>query len=63
MKGDGITAVVVSHFSEETIGACLSRLLASEGVSQVRVIDNASTDGTMEITGVDGQTAMLKRAL
>lgn len=49
MKGDGITAVVVSHFSEETIGACLSRLLASEGVSQVRIIDNASTDGTMEV--------------
>ncbi len=49
MKGDGIAAIVVSHFSEETISACLSRLLESEGVTQVRVIDNASTDGTMEI--------------
>lgn len=49
MKRDGIAAVVVSHFSEETIGACLSRLLASAGVTQVRVIDNASTDGTMDI--------------
>lgn len=49
MKGDGIAAIVVSHFSEETIGACLSRLLESEGVAQIRVIDNASTDGTMEI--------------
>ena len=49
MKGEGIAAIVVSHFSQETIGACLSRLLASEGVTQLRVIDNASTDGTMEI--------------
>ena len=49
MKGEGITAIVVSHFSEETIGACLARLLESDGVTQVRVIDNASTDGTMGI--------------
>lgn len=49
MSSDGIVAIVVSHFSEETIGACLTRLLAGEGVTQVRVIDNASTDGTMEI--------------
>ena len=49
MKGEGIAAIVVSHFSQETIGACLSRLLASDGVTQLRVIDNASTDGTMEI--------------
>lgn len=49
MKADGIAAIVVSHFSEETIGACLARLLEGEGVTQVRVIDNASTDGTMEI--------------
>lgn len=49
MKGEGIAAIVVSHCSEETIGACLARLLASEGVTQVRVIDNASSDGTMDI--------------
>lgn len=49
MKGEGIVAIVVSHFSEETIGACLARLLSSEGVTQIRVIDNASSDGTMDI--------------
>ena len=49
MKTDGIVAIVVSHLSEETIGACLARLLEGEGVTQIRVIDNASTDGTMEI--------------
>jgi len=49
MKVDGIAAIIVTHASEETIGACLARVLASEGVTQVRVIDNASGDGTMEI--------------
>ena len=46
---EGIAAIVVTHGSEETIADCLTRLLACEGVSQVRVIDNASTDGTMEV--------------
>ena len=41
MKTDGIVAIVVSHLSEETIGACLARLLGGEGVTQIRVIDNA----------------------
>ena len=45
----GIAAIVVTHGSEETIADCLTRLLACESVAQVRVIDNASTDGTMEI--------------
>ncbi len=49
MKAEGIAAIIVTHASEETIGACLARVLASEGVTQVRVIDNASGDGTMEI--------------
>ena len=49
MKTEGIAAIVVTHASEETIGACLARVLASEGVTQVRVIDNDSRDATMEI--------------
>lgn len=46
---DGIAAVVVTHRSAETIDACLSRLRAAEGVTCVRVIDNDSDDGTLEI--------------
>ena len=46
---DGIAAVVVTHRSAETIDACLSRLRAADGVACVRVIDNASDDGTLDI--------------
>lgn len=49
MTAAGIAAIVVSYQSAETIGACLERLRAAEGVAQIRVIDNASSDGTLEI--------------
>jgi hypothetical protein len=45
----GIAAVVVSHGSEETIDECLSRLRAADGVAEIRVVDNDSRDGTMDI--------------
>lgn len=45
----GIAAVVVTHRSAETIGECLSRLRAADGVAEIRVVDNASDDGTLEI--------------
>ena len=45
----GIAAIVVTHRSAETIDACLSRLRAAEGVACVRVVDNASDDGTLDI--------------
>lgn len=45
----GISAVVVTHRSAATIGECLERLRAAEGVSQIRVIDNASDDDTLAI--------------
>ena len=45
----GIGVVVVSHRSIETIEACLSRLLAADGVEAVSVVDNASGDGTMAV--------------
>ena len=44
-----IAAIVVTYQSAETIADCLTRLRAAEGVAQIRVVDNASTDGTLEI--------------
>lgn len=44
-----IAVVVVSHQSASTIGDCVCRLLVCEGVGAVVVVDNASTDGTVEI--------------
>ena len=45
----GIAAIVVTHQSAETIGECLQRLRAAEGVAEIRVVDNDSRDGTLEI--------------
>lgn len=44
-----IAAVVVAYQSAATIDECLSRLRAAQGVAQVRVVDNGSQDGTLEI--------------
>lgn len=44
-----IAVVVVTYQSAETIGECLDRLRAADGVAQIRVVDNASTDGTLAI--------------
>lgn len=49
MNGDGIAAIVVSHDSEETLDACLSRLRVAEGVVEIRVVDNNSGDASMEV--------------
>jgi GT2 family glycosyltransferase len=46
---DGIAAVVVTHRSAETVDACLQRLRAAADVVAIRVVDNASDDGTLEI--------------
>jgi GT2 family glycosyltransferase len=45
----GIAAVVVTYQSAETIGECLSRLRTADDVVEIRVVDNASGDGTLEI--------------
>ena len=45
----GIAAVVVTHESASTIDDCLMRLRVAHGVHEIRVVDNASTDDTMEI--------------
>ena len=47
--GAPIAAIVVSYQSEATIDDCLARLRASEGVAAIRVVDNDSSDGTLEI--------------
>lgn len=44
-----IAAVVVTYQSEETIDSCLRRLRDADGVAQIRVVDNASADGTLAI--------------
>jgi hypothetical protein len=46
---DGIAVVVVTYQSAETIDACLSRLRAANGVTCIRVVDNDSTDGTLDV--------------
>lgn len=45
----GIGAIVVTHCSASTIDDCLSRLRAAAGVAAIRVVDNASADGTVDI--------------
>ena len=44
-----IAVVVVSHESASTLEDCLLRLRAARGVTEIRVIDNASLDGTLDI--------------
>ena len=44
---DGIAVVVVTHRSEDTVDACLSRLRTADGVEAMAVVDNASDDGTL----------------
>ena len=44
-----IAAIVVTFQSGSTIDACLSRLRQAQDVAEIRVIDNGSLDGTLEI--------------
>ena len=44
-----IAVVVVSHESASTLEDCLLRLRAAQGVAEIRVIDNASQDGTLDL--------------
>ena len=44
----GLAVIVVSHQSLDTIDECLSRLRAAHAVTQIRVVDNGSSDGTLE---------------
>ena len=47
--GTGIAAIVVSHESASTLERCLQHLRAASDVAEIRVIDNASLDGTLDI--------------
>lgn len=49
MSANGIAAIVVSHDSEETLDDCLQRLRDTEGVIEIRVVDNDSRDASLEI--------------
>ena len=44
-----IAAIVVTYQSETTIDECLARLRAAEGVRQIRIVDNGSTDATLAL--------------
>lgn len=49
IAAQSITAIVVTYRSAETIDDCLQRLRAAAGVAAIRVVDNGSEDGTLEI--------------
>ena len=44
-----LCAVVVTHQSAATIDECLTRLRAASGVDAIRIVDNASSDGTLQV--------------
>ncbi len=49
MNEDAIAAIVVSHRSAATLDECLARLRVATDVAEIRVVDNASNDGSLEI--------------
>ncbi len=49
MSAAGIAAIVVAFNSEETLDECLTRLRAAEDVVEIRVVDNDSRDGSLDI--------------
>ncbi|PZT10383.1 glycosyl transferase [Stenotrophomonas maltophilia] len=44
-----MAAIVVTYQSGSTIDACLSRLRQGQDIAEIRVIDNGSMDGTLDI--------------
>ncbi|WP_411849859.1 glycosyltransferase family 2 protein [Stenotrophomonas sp. LGBM10] len=44
-----IAAIIVSYQSGSTLDACLTRLRAAHDVVEIRVVDNGSTDATLDI--------------
>ena len=49
MNDDAIAAVVVSYRSAATLDECLARLRVATDVVEIRVVDNASDDGSLEV--------------
>lgn len=48
-QAPGIAVVVVTYRSAETIAECLQRLRKAGGVAEIRVVDNGSDDGTLDL--------------
>ena len=46
---DGVAAVVVTYESASTIEQCLQRLRQAQGVVEIRVVDNQSSDDTLDV--------------
>lgn len=44
-----IAAIIISYQSASTLDACLLRLREARDIAEIRVVDNDSTDGTLEI--------------
>lgn len=44
-----IAAIIVSYQSASTLDACLLRLREARDIAEIRVVDNDSTDGTLDI--------------
>jgi N-acetylglucosaminyl-diphospho-decaprenol L-rhamnosyltransferase len=44
-----IAVIIVSYQSASTLDTCLTRLRAADEVAEIRVVDNDSDDGTLEI--------------
>jgi N-acetylglucosaminyl-diphospho-decaprenol L-rhamnosyltransferase len=53
-----LTAIVVTHNSAATLQRCLASLERA-GVGTIRVVDNASTDGTREVVGQMGKAGKI----
>lgn len=49
MSSNAISAIVVAHRSAATLDECLARLRAATDVAEIRVVDNASDDGSLAI--------------
>ncbi|MDQ3057821.1 MAG: glycosyltransferase family 2 protein [Pseudomonadota bacterium] len=49
MSQANICAVVVTHQSAATIDECLTRLRAADAVDAIRVVDNNSVDGSLQV--------------
>ncbi|WP_426806508.1 glycosyltransferase family 2 protein, partial [Stenotrophomonas sp. SrG] len=41
--------IIVSYQSASTLDLCLTRLRAADEVAEIRVVDNKSDDGTLDI--------------
>lgn len=59
---DGVTAVVVNHQGAAYLPRCLDALEGQEGLAEILVIDNASTDGSAAAAAARGGLVRLVEA-